>query len=471
MSDESDSDAAPGERVTADDLLETDDVEHFRESQNHSHAADAVLTDFAERVRSADETRKEVELTAAVTDALQTIADESDDPVGVRELAQDKTGNLAPKSGKTKDELLGIVDDATRPIVEQDRKERVESGDVLTVPEGIGLDRYLEDKLEEIVRQKSTDAVDDPIFRWRFSDGVRIETSESIHHDYYALFKKLAGATEHRLVPEVASEQAEGELLEEEEVEGEAYARLSLGDESRPWSTEESYLWSRAISGLVEERIRTESIVGPRTDAWESIQASVRSGRAVRDLTDAVEHGMIHVDEANNEVWLPTMIVDNAADKIETSRRAIQAELAERGVTSSALSGERVSEAVSRGGTALRFWRLDLDHDDVPTPETVLDEVADPTALDVTGDDGTAGAAATTDGGTQTEHGAETFGRSPDRAETEPPDESTENGGDREPDGTDSEGGSSETDGTDSADSDDDPPPASDDGTDGGDSE
>lgn len=468
MSDESDSADADSEHVTADDLLETDDVDELRGSPNHAHAADAVLNDFADRVRSADETRKEVELTAAVTDALQTIADESDDPVAVRERAQDKTGNLAPKSGKTKDELLGIVDDATRSIVEQDRQERVEMGDVLTVPEGIGLDRYLEDKLEEIVRQKSTDAVDDPIFRWRFSDGVRIETSESIHHDYYALFKKLAGATEHRLVPELASEQAEDELLEDEDVDGEAYARLSLGDESRPWHTDND-LWSRAISGLVGERIRTESIVGPRTDAWESIQASVRSGRAVKDLTDAVEHGMIHVDEAADEVWLPTTVVDNAADQIETSRRAIQAELAERGVTSSALSGERVSEAVSRGGTALRFWRLDLDHEDVPTPETVLDEVADPTALDATGDDGTAGAAATTDGGTETEHGAETFGRSPGRADPERPDEPTENGGDREPESTDSEDESSETD--DAADSDDDDPPASDDGTDGGDSE
>jgi hypothetical protein len=124
---------------------------------------------------------------------------------------------------------------------------------------------------------------------------------------------------------------------------------------------------------------------------------------------------MIHVDEATSEVWVPTILVDNAADQIETSRRAIQAELAERGVTSSNLSGARVSEAVSRGATAMRFWRLDLTHEDVPEPELVLDEIEDPldAGPSVRSDDGDSSAAAA-DGGSEVSHGTERFGRPPD---------------------------------------------------------
>jgi len=426
----------------SDEFLGADDVDQFRSSEQYEHAAEAVMDRLGEQLKDADGTAESVQLMGAATEALTTLASESDDPKAVRQRAKDESGDVARRSGKKKDRITDLIDDATREILDEHREERLDSGEGLSVPEGIGLDEYLEDELEEIVRQQSTDAVDDPVLRWRFADGVRIETSESIHHDWYALFKKLASATDKRLVPELASEQVEDELRDEEDVNGEAYARLSLGPESRPWHSDNT-LWSRAISGLVQDRIRTETVVGPRTDAWESLQARIRTGRAVEDLEDAVEHGMIHVDDDASEVWVPTTMIDNAADKVETSRRAVQAELAERGVTSPELSGERVSEAVSRGGTAMRFWRLDLEHDAVPEPETVLDEIEDPVdQLGAAGDDDNTAAA---DGGTTTsQHTTERFGRrSNSGAEADNEDDSTdppENGGDRDDDAADPDG-------------------------------
>jgi hypothetical protein len=450
--------------ANSDEFLGVDVVEGFRESEQYENAAEAVMSQLGERLKNADGTGESVQLLGAATSALADLVRESDEPEAVVQRAKDESGDVARRSGKKKDRITDLIDDATREILDERREERLDRGEGLSVPEGVGLDEYLEGELEEIVRQQSTDAVDDPVLRWRFADGVRIETSESVHHDYYALFKKLASATDKRLVPELASEQVEDELRDDEDVDDDAYARLSLGPKTRPWHTDNA-LWSRAISGLVQERIRTETVVGPRTDAWESIQARVRSGRAVRDLTDAVEHGMIHVDDDNEEVWIPTAMIDNAADKIETSRRAVQAELGERGVTSSNLSGERVSEAVSRGGTAMRFWRLDLTHDAVPEPETVLDEIEDPVdQLGMGGDDDSAAAA---DGGTTTpQHTTERFGRPSnsgdggdgkdqnDDSETETSDDPPENGGDRDNDAADSEGGQEETDNTDDSDSD-----------------
>ena len=428
----------------ADQFLADEDVEQCRESEEYANAARVLMLDvYAETRRDADSAVEESQAVTALRGALGALTEESEDPVGVVNAAKTAAGSVAQKLQKPRGQIVEQIDDATRELLDEHREQRLDSGEGLSVPEGVGLDEYLETGLEEIVRQRSTDAVDDPVLRWRFADGVRIETSESIHHDYYALFKKLAGATDKRLVPELASEQVEDELREDEDVDGEAYARLSLGAETRPWHTANE-MWSRAISGLVQDRIRTETVVGPRTDAWESIQARIRSGRAVRDLTDAVEHGTIHLDEDDAEVWIPTTMVDNAAEKIETSRRAIQAELAERGVTSSKLSGERVSEAVSRGATAMRFWRLDLTHDAVPEPEVLFDEIQDPVdQLGTGGDDDSGGAA---DGGTTTpQQETERFGR-PSNSDSESGESETDsdgpavNWGDRDdddPDGSD----------------------------------
>lgn len=457
----------------SDEFLGADDIEQLRDENEYGQAARALVVDvYAEKRLNADNVLEEAEATSALQDALQELATESEDPPATIDAAKTAASSAAQKLQKPREDIVGLIDDGTQSLLDEYREERLEDGEGLSVTEGIGLDEYLEDELDEIVRQKSTDAVDDPVLRWRFADGVRIETSESIHHDYYALFKKLASATDKRLVPELASKQVEDELRDDEDVDGEAYARLSLGPKTRPWHTDNA-LWSRAISGLVQDRIRTETVVGPRTDAWESIQTRIRSGRAVEDLSDAVEHGMIHVDTDTEEVWVPTTMIDNAADKIETSRRAIQAELGERGVTSSNLSGERVSEAVSRGGTAMRFWRLDLTHDAVPEPETVLDEIVDPVdQLGVGGDEDSAAAA---DGGTTTpRHTTERFGRpsnsesedEDDDSETDSSDDPPENGGDQEDDVAGSEGAQRETDTADSSDSD--PPDTEDSDTDGG---
>ncbi len=439
----------------ADEFLDSDDVATFRDSGQYEHAAEAVMNRLGEQLKGTDGTADAVGLMGSASSALRQLAVESDDPAAVSQRAKDESGDVARRSGKKKDRIVGLIDDATKDVLDEHREARLDSGEGLAVREGVGLDEYLEDELIEIVRQQSTDAVDDPVLRWRFADGVRIETSESIHHDHYALFKKLASATDKQLVPELASEQVEDELRDDEDADGEAYARLSLGPQSRPWNRDGG-LWSRAISGLVQERIRTETVVGPRTDAWESIQQRIRSGRAVRDLADAVEHGMIHVDEDTSEVWVPTALVDNAADQLETSRRAIQAELAERELTSPNLSGERVSEAVSRSATAMRFWRLDLTHDDVPEPEIILDEIEDPldAGADVGSDDGDRSAAAT-DGGSKPSHGTERFGRPADGPDsTEDGDETGRADGDEDGQGDDGPPASAEDDASSGADSD-----------------
>ena len=247
----------------SEEFLGADDIQEFRSSEQYGQAARALVVDvYAETRLDADSVLEEAEATTALKGALQELATESEDPPATIDAAKTAAGSAAQKLQEPREDIVGLIDDGTRDLLDEHREARLDSGEGLSVPEGTGLDEYLEDELEEIVRQESTDAVDDPVLRWRFADGVRIETSESIHHDWYALFKKLASATDKRLVPELASETVEDELRDDEDVDGEAYARLSLGPKARPWHTDNT-LWSRAISGLVQERLREKPVVNP----------------------------------------------------------------------------------------------------------------------------------------------------------------------------------------------------------------
>jgi hypothetical protein len=359
--------------------------------------AGRVMAELGERMKSADGMGDKMEEMIAAGDAIAQLAAAADDPTKVVGVARGSAGEVAQVSRIGKER---IIDTITDQVGDLEEKAIAEAGGY-RVEHGIGLDRFLEDHLEEVVIQRSTDAVDEPVFRWRFDEGERVETTDGIHFDHYHFFKKLSASTGRRLVTNLASEKAEGHSDSAEE-----YARKSLGPKDRPWSREGDQ-WAQSISGLVKERSRIETVLGPRTEAWESIRARIGAATAYRSLDDAVAQGLIYVDEDFEEIWIPTSMVADAVETVETSRRALQSELAERGIDSDELSGSGISEAVRRGSSVGRFWRLDAPHEDVPEPETVLDEVTDGTERSADSGDRTHD-----DSGTS--NGTETFGRDPE---------------------------------------------------------
>jgi len=363
-------------------------------------AAGHVMAELGERLKSAGGMGDKIEEMMAAGDALAQLAEQADDPAKVMGVARDSAGEVAQVSRIGKERIIDTISDQVGDLEEK----AIEDGGGYKVDHGVGLDRFLEDHLEEVVVQRSTDAVDDPVLRWRFDRGERVETKDGVHFDHYHFFKKLSAATGRRLVTELASEKADDHSDSAEE-----YARKSLGPSDRPWSRENDP-WTRSISGLVEERSRTETVLGPRTEAWESIRARIGAATGYRSLKDAVAQGLIYVDEDPDEIWVPTSMVADAVESVETSRRALQSELAERGIDSDELSGSGISEAVRRGGSVGRFWRLDVTHDDVPEPETVLDEVTDGTERSAD----TADAAEDAHDDNETSNGTETFGRAPE---------------------------------------------------------
>lgn len=386
-------------------ILEVETVAENRQTGDHQLAARAVMDVLSDRLKAAESGVERGAAFGEAGNAINDLAAEADDPNDVKAAVEAGASEVAQQTGTPTSGIIEQLNDAGLPDrIEEHREEQLTEMPDWSVPVGIGLDTYLEEYLEEVVVQRSTDHVDETDLRWRFRDGAVVETSESLHHDYYQFFQALDAATTKRLVPEVASEQAEEELNDDEETDGEMYAKHSRGPADRPWHTENK-LWSRAVSGLVEERARTVTVTGRRTDAWETLKNRVGTGRAVRNLTDAVTQQMVYVDEENSEIWVPSGYVDNAADTVETSRRAMQAELSERGVITTDLGGSRVSESVKRNGTARRFWRFDLDAEEVPEPEVILDEVQEAAdsgifnSADGTSTEESFGGPAATDGG------------------------------------------------------------------------
>lgn len=364
-------------------------------------AATEVMDTLGDRLKETDGAADKMRELAAAGSTISHLAEQADDPTKVVSAARDASGDVAQVASIGKDRISEAIGDAVGDLEEK----AIEEAGGYRVDHGIGLDRFLEDHLEEVVIQRSTDAVDDPVFRWRFDGGERVETDDGVHFDHYPFFKKLSSATDRRLVTQMASEKAEGHSDSAEE-----YARKSLGPTDRPWSRKEDR-WAQSISGLVEERSRTETVLGPRTEAWESIRARIGAATAYRSLGDAVAQGLIHVDEDLEEIWLPTSMMADAVENIETSRWGLQSELAERGIDTDELSGSGISEAVKRGGSVGRFWRLDATHEDVPEPENIQDEVTDGTerSADVEGGDD--------QDDTDPSNGPETFGRAPEEEE------------------------------------------------------
>jgi len=379
--------------------------------------AGRVMARLGDQLKDADGMGEKMEEMMAAGYAIAQLASDADTPTKVIGVARDSAGDVAQVSRIGKERIIDTITDQVGDLEEQ----AIEDAGGYRVDHGIGLDRFLEDHLEEVVVQRSTDAVDDPVLRWRFDGGERVETKDGVHFDHYYFFKKLSAATDRRLVTELASEKADDHSDSAAE-----YARKSLGPEDRPWSRKND-LWTRSISGLVEERSRIETVLGPRTEAWEHIRARIASGRGVRDQDDAITQGMIYVAEDLDEIWIPTSMVADAVESVETSRRALQSELAERGIDSNELSGSGISEAMTSNGTTARFWRLDATHDEVPEPEIVLDEADDPTerSADVENDDQEDDQ---DDSGPT--NGPETFGRDPEAGDDS--DEDAADGGDVE---------------------------------------
>ena len=326
-------------------------------------AAAEVMDRLGERLKSVDGMASRMEETKAAAAAVAELATAADDALAVIEAAENTAGDVAMKGQTKKSMILDALSAATVDV----RTEAAEAG--LSLDHGLALDRYLEENLETVRRIESTDHHSETTLSWQFSDGAVVEIDDGTHIEKYNFYKKLAMATGKKLQPELVSEQVG-------EPEEDGYERLSLGPRSRPWHEDN---WIECITDLLDERQTFVESVGARTTAWEAVANEVRLSRAVSDLPVAVDQLMPHAMEDDDgelaEVWLPGKTVTKVCEEYAVEPKALQEELAARGVDSDDLGGDRISERITIEQNAARFWRLDATHDEVPDPAEIVDEV------------------------------------------------------------------------------------------------
>lgn len=325
--------------------------------------ATEIMDRLTERMKASNSMSGKMKEVKAAATAVGKLAEECDIPLSVVEAAENCAGEVARHTSTKKEVILAPLQEQTKIA----RRKAAEIG--LTLDHGYSLDRYLEENLEVVKKTESTDHVDDTIFRWEFDDGVYVETDEGTHFEKYNFWQKLASATDKKLQPEIVSEEV-GSPDEEE------YAELSLGPQSRPWHEDN---WIQCISDLVPERKKKVLVTGPRTEVWLSIANEIGRSRPVRDVKQAVDHSRSTVKESEDgdleEIWVPTKVITKQCEDYAVTPRALQQELAARGIDSNELQGERIAESVTAGPKKLRYWRLDATHPEVPEPTKILDEV------------------------------------------------------------------------------------------------
>ena len=326
-------------------------------------AAAEVMDRLAERLNAVDSMVEEMEEKKAAGEAVAELATDADDTLAVIEAAENAAKTVAQKARTPQEEIKSVLSEHTKKA----RQKAAEEG--LSLDHGIGLDEYLEHDLETVRRIESTDHHTETTLSWQFSDGVTLELNEGTHLEKYNFYKRLAMATRKKLQPDIVSEQV-GDPGED------GYARLSLGPKSRPWADEN---WIQSITDLLEERQTFVESVGSRTQVWEKIENDLRLSRAVSKVAVAVDQHMPYAKAAEGgdlaEVWLPGKMVTSVCEEFGVEPKALQEELAARGIDSDELGADRVSERVTVDDKTLRFWRLDATHDEVPRPSEIVDEV------------------------------------------------------------------------------------------------
>jgi len=327
-----------------------------------SIAAAEVMDRLAERLKAAEGSAGRMKETKAAAEAVAELAAGADDALAVIDSAKNTAGDVAMKAQTKKSIILDALESATVDV----RTQAAEAG--LSLDHGYALDRFLEEDLQTVRRIESTDHHSETTLSWQFSDGTAVEVDEGTHLEKYNFYKKLAMGTRKKLQPELVSEEV-GDPDED------GYERLSLGPETRPWHEDN---WISCITDLLDERQTFVESVGARTMTWEAVENEIRLSRAVSDLPTAVDQLMPHAVEDDGElleVWLPGKTVTKECEEYGIEPKALQEELAARGVDSDDLGGDRVSERVTIEGNGVRFWRLDATHDEVPEPAEIVDEV------------------------------------------------------------------------------------------------
>lgn len=325
------------------------------------------------------------------SDAVDVFADvlaDADDKHGFIDYINNKLSAIAKTAQTPADKLRGELVAPLRERLQDsaDMSDVDVPADALQLENGIALDEFVEERLKCVEHRTSTDHVADVELAFVFRDGDGGEVTMLVNeteHLYRGAFRAaVAGTVTAPVRNEIVSERIQDEIeddlpggvLDEDSLAADAYARKSLGPETRPWHDQ---TWDKCMTDLVDEhRVTPQMPNGPRTDAWEYIRDTIKHGQVTSNLADALDHSVPYYDDDTDEVWVPVSVADNAVENYSCTRRELYYELVARGVGTDNLSGDKLSEPQTAGGITERVYRLDATHDEVPDTDDVVENIS-----------------------------------------------------------------------------------------------
>jgi len=400
----------PGDDDTADtadtkkDLYRRAADEAEKEKGNPRYGVSAAAELLKGQLKAASDTLAAGDEMAACGAVLAEIAEEHAEAEWVLEYLDDNVGTMAMQTGIGADKIISGVTPPIREVRREQNEEKIEEkvgtyGFAYSLEYGIGIDEYVEDHLDRVLKLETRDHKSDRSIVFEFDDGTSVEFEDNDHRNIEAFCEEISVAAPGRIRSKIASKEAAGDIDgnpfdASDTWAREKYRELSLGPEERPWGLS----WNEVITHLEEAAGETmdEPPAGPNTDAWEDLQAAIENGRAAHDKQSVVDagNGAVHYYDEHDEVWVPTSMVDNACEDYATNRKSLVHELDARGVTTDEISGVGCSEADFDVEPPIRWWRFDASDEDVRLP-TIVQEIensTDPfasTAGDAAADGGT----------------------------------------------------------------------------------
>lgn len=292
-----------------------------------------------------------------IAEELMAAAEEAHHKEGIKRLKAEnrvvgegceKVAELSKQGKLAESEMNSLADllsDALARYTKTDIKQEFQEHYAESGGDGIQFNTLLEDRLDELQVVHSTDAKQGTVWRWHFSDGVKLETEVSkdgkrkhydwkaFKHDYFDALISLG----------------EGERIADPDPD--------LRDPED---------WQDWIDDLILKHSDPVEHVGPRTEGVRMLRDYIERNLAYTDLSDvrdrqgvwvpAENEEEISADGGADEIRVPSEEIKRICDQVGISTRALQVELEARGLTQPDRNG--VSDAAYDDGVRVPYWAL-----------------------------------------------------------------------------------------------------------------
>lgn len=259
------------------------------------------------------------------------------------EASDDNTGSIHAMAKAYLNQLSDSKNGVARKNVRKhwlDKIDELEKKQKLADGEDVWFSQIISNHLVAVTKKVNTDrsSTEETEYVLEFDAGPNLTVTQSVLFDRRKLWKAYTSSRE-----------------------GEYPDRRDDDDDDRD-------AWDNLMGSIIEqigEDVEREP--GPRTAALQSLEDYVSNTTAYGNRQDTVENGGVYVDTeppGHDEVVVPREAIASITNTHEITDRALQSEIAARGLSGPSTAGKTVSQSTTVHGNWQTFWYLDGDHFD-----------------------------------------------------------------------------------------------------------